>query len=219
MCVCVCSTRRVYEESCVSNQQVYQQQQHLSSKWNDKLDLECRDTGQWISLAIRCPLCQPRLSIKVKVLVLLSLLQMDLIIRRLVHACTKINPIHWCLSAVQNCSGGTSSVSFTANLGFLLNTAMNIADNKRYRHPKSQHLASLLPSAANRLDKRFKGERLPSRAHQTLNDHFHSWINNPCQMKRRDKGLSHLYGHFPVEGTNFHYSGWNAPKHRKPPFP
>ncbi len=70
------------------------------------------------------------------------------------------------------------------------------------------------------LDKRFKGERegLPSRAHQTLNDHLHSWINNPCRMKGGDKGLSHLWGHSCVEGPNFHYSGWNAPKRLKPLF-
>lgn len=94
VCVCVCTVRQVHEESSVSNQQVYWQQQYLGPKWNSKLDLGCRDIGQWISLAIRCRLCQPRLSIKVKVLYLLSLPQMDLIIRRLVHGCTKNNPIH-----------------------------------------------------------------------------------------------------------------------------
>lgn len=111
LCVCVrvCTVKRVREQSSVSNQQVYRQLQYLSPKWNGKLDLGCRDIGQWISLAVWCRLCQARLSIKLKVLYLLSLLQMDLIIRRLVQGCTKINPIHWCLSTLQSSTGGTSS--------------------------------------------------------------------------------------------------------------
>lgn len=114
--VCVCTIRRVHEDGSVSNQQVYWEQQYLRSKWNSKLDLGSRDIGQWISLARWCRLCQPRLSIKVKVLHLLSLLQMDLIIRRLVCGCTKNNPIHWCLSTLWSCKGDTSSYCYSKQM-------------------------------------------------------------------------------------------------------
>lgn len=86
---CVYTIRRAHEDGSVSNQQVHREQQYLCSKWNGKLDLGCRDIGQWISLARWCRLCQARSSIKVKVPHLLSLPQMDLIIRRLVCGRTK----------------------------------------------------------------------------------------------------------------------------------
>lgn len=147
VCVRVCTVKRVREQSSVSNQQVYRQLQYLSPKWNGKLDLGCRDIGQWISLAVWCRLCQARLSIKLKVLYLLSLLQMDLIIRRLVQGCTKINPIHWCLSTLQSSTGGTSSPchlqqmwnSYWGGLGVggggMKQLGMNIAGYKKLQPP------------------------------------------------------------------------------------
>lgn len=67
----------------VNNQQVQRQQRQQRSKWNANLDPGY--DGQPISLAMRCRLCQPRLSIEVRTPPSLSLSQMDLVIRRLVH--------------------------------------------------------------------------------------------------------------------------------------
>lgn len=60
--------------------------------------------------------------------------------------------------------------------------------------------------------------RLPSRAYQILNDHLHSWINNPWnEMKGKIKGCLIFGVIFCAEGPNFHYWGWKSPKRRKPP--
>lgn len=91
------------------------------------------------------------------------------------------------------------------------------------RPPASRLL--LTNRSEHRLDKRFKAERERERERDYLQGHIKPWtiiyIHESIILvgwKGGDKGLSHLWGHFCVEGPNFHYSGWNAPKRRKPPF-
>lgn len=104
----------------VRNQQVYRQRRYRSPKWNSKLDLgRCR-SRQTISLAMRCRLCQLRLSIEVRTLSSLSLSQMDLIIRRLVHG-WPIKKMIWLTDVYQQwwpaANGSTSGAPTEA--GFL----------------------------------------------------------------------------------------------------
>lgn len=70
---------------------------------------------------------------------------MDLIITGLVHAFTKINPSHWCLSAQQKC-GGDGTRYFKANVWLLCGEG---AKKLELDVNIQTHLKNVLKKAAN----------------------------------------------------------------------